>query len=65
MMRSSDTNSESTARSTRMYQKDGDWFFDTREGKKVGPFRDALEAHTQLEVYIRKVGSGLLSQTQA
>ncbi|MCR9105746.1 MAG: DUF6316 family protein [Gammaproteobacteria bacterium] len=61
-MRSSDTNKSTTARSTRMYQKDTGWFFNTREGKEVGPFRDALEAHTQLEVYIRKVGSGLLSQ---
>ncbi len=46
-------------RTIRTYEKDGSWFFKTREGELAGPFRDELEASTQLEVYIRMINSGL------
>jgi len=45
-----------------MYEEDGSWFFKTREGGSVGPFRDELETSTRLEVYIRMVDSGLLAE---
>ena len=48
-----------------MLKKDDSWFFRTREGDVVGPFRDELEASTQLEVYIRLVDSGLLPAQKA
>ena len=60
-MRRSDSRKEAASRSTRMFRENEDWFFNTREGKAIGPFRDKLEASTQLEVYIRMAGSGLLS----
>ena len=60
-MRRSDSSSETTSRSTRMFKDKESWFFNTREGKAIGPFRDKLEASTQLEVYIRMADSGLLS----
>lgn len=47
-------------RTIRTYEEDGNWFFKTREGQLEGPFRDELEASTQLEVYIRMVSNGLL-----
>ena len=60
-MRRSDTGTETASRSARMFKEDNAWFFNTREGKAIGPFRDKLEASTQLEVYIRMAGCGLLS----
>ena len=59
-MRRNDTNSDTASRSARMYREDENWFFNTREGTAVGPFRDKLEASTQLEVYIRMADFGLL-----
>lgn len=48
-----------------MYEEGGSWYFNTREGTVVGPFKDELEAYTQLEVYIRLVDSGLLPEAEA
>ncbi len=47
-------------RTNRMFKAEEGWFFKTREGHTIGPFRDELEASTQLEVYIRLVTAGLL-----
>jgi Domain of unknown function (DUF6316) len=47
-------------RTSRMYRENDNWFFKTREGDTAGPFRDELEASTQLEVYIRLANTGLL-----
>jgi len=60
MARKNESNNQIDSRSTRMYQQDSSWFFNTREGNVVGPFRDELEAYTQLEVYIRLADSGML-----
>ncbi|MCB1844158.1 MAG: hypothetical protein KDI09_14440 [Halioglobus sp.] len=62
MKRKSDTAKQTGARSSRMYQENDNWFFNTREGTVVGPFRDELEAYTQLEVYIRLVYSDMLPE---
>ncbi|MEZ5570443.1 MAG: DUF6316 family protein [Halioglobus sp.] len=53
------------SRSNRMYMDDSGWYFRTREGHSVGPFRDELEASTQLEVYIRLLEVGLLQAVNA
>jgi hypothetical protein len=60
MKRRDDKNKQRCNRSTRMFKENDTWFFKTRGGASVGPFRDELEASTQLEVYIRLVDSGLL-----
>ncbi len=60
MARKSDTNKQANSRSSRMYEEGDNWYFNTREGTVVGPFRDELEAYTQLEVYIRLADSGML-----
>lgn len=65
MGRRTDTRKQVGARSSRMYEEGGSWYFNTREGTVVGPFRDELEAYTQLEVYIRMADSGLLPGTEA
>ncbi|HEY6131005.1 MAG TPA: DUF6316 family protein [Halioglobus sp.] len=54
-------NEQAGARTDRMFREEGSWFFRTREGGIAGPFRDELEAITQLEVYIRLADSGLLT----
>ena len=60
MKRRDDKKKQRCYRSTRMFKEDDTWFFKTRGGASVGPFRDELEASTQLEIYIRLVDSGLL-----
>lgn len=62
MKRKDDKNKSSCYRSTRMFKENDTWFFKTRGDVSVGPFRDELEASTQLEVYIRLVDSGLLPE---
>ena len=62
MKRTDTDKKQNCARSNRMFKKGANWFFKTREGSAVGPFRDELEVSTQLEVYIRLVDSGLLPQ---
>jgi hypothetical protein len=64
MKRSATENKQDCARTNRMFKKGANWFFKTREGSAVGPFRDELEVSTQLEVYIRLVASGLLPQEE-
>lgn len=51
-------------RTSRTFKQEGSWFFRTREGELVGPFRDELEASVRLEVYIRMVTSGLRPQPE-
>ena len=65
MKRTDTDNKQNRARTNRMFKKGANWFFKTREGSAVGPFRDELEVSTQLEVYIRLVDSGLLPQEDA
>jgi len=60
MRRKNDTKIQTASRTTRMYEEGGSWYFNTREGTIVGPFRDELEAYTQLEIYIRLADSGML-----
>jgi hypothetical protein len=60
MKRKGEQNNETCLRTDRTFEKEGNWYFNTREGRVVGPFRDELEVTTQLEIYIRKADSGLL-----
>lgn len=60
MQRKDDKNKKVSFRSDRMFEDDGNWYCKTREGGTIGPFQDELEASTQLELYIRMAGSGLL-----
>lgn len=65
MGRRTDIEHREGARSSRMYEEGGSWYFNTREGTVVGPFRDELEAYTQLEVYIRLAGSDMLPASES
>lgn len=65
MGRRTDIEHREGSRSSRMYEEGGSWFFNTREGTVVGPFRDELEAYTQLEVYIRLADSDMLPTSEA
>lgn len=62
MQRKNDKAQHAHFRTNRMFQDNGGWYFKTREGGTVGPFLDELAASTQLEVYIRMVESGLMSE---
>jgi len=39
-------------RTQRLFNENGQWFFDTREGKQVGPYRDIGEVKKALAVFI-------------
>ena len=41
-------------RSRRLFSENGQWFFDSREGKLFGPYRDQNEAEKALAVFIAK-----------
>lgn len=59
-MRNSDQSASAQHRTNRMVEVGGAWYFKTREMGLVGPFRDELEAFTQLEAFIRLASAGLL-----
>ena len=61
MKRKDETNTRTHFRSSRMFEENGCWYFNTREGEMIGPFKDELEASTKLEVYIRLADTGLMS----
>ena len=44
-------------RSGRFYQKDGDWYLQTREGIELGPFESHAEASVCLDDYLEFIGS--------
>lgn len=47
-------------RSERICQENGQWYFHTREGKLVGPFRDIAETKKALAVFVAKMMQGSL-----
>lgn len=53
--RSTDRDSISFTRRERLYLKAGLWYFRTREGEPVGPFRYRGEAEAMLARFIEKV----------
>ena len=65
MQRKDDKSKKTSFRSNRMFEDDGKWYCKTREGGAIGPFRDELEASTQLELYIRMSECGLLAEKSA
>lgn len=45
-------------RSTRFEYREGEWFFQTREGMELGPFESHAEASMSLNEYLDFIGSG-------
>ena len=41
-------------RNRRLFSENGQWYFDTREGKLFGPYRDQNEAKKALAIFIAK-----------
>jgi hypothetical protein len=39
-------------RSQRLFSENGQWFFDTREGKQIGPYYDLKEVKKALAVFV-------------
>ncbi len=46
-----------TDRSTRFFQKESEWFLNTREGFELGPFKSKKDAEQALNDYIAFVSS--------
>lgn len=49
-------------RSDRVMERDGEWFFYTREGTIEGPFRDRVHLMNRLDTYLNVIASGLLPE---
>ena len=60
--RTSDPKPLAVYRSDRVILEDGKWFFFTREGTIEGPFRDKVVCLNQLDMYIKVMQSGMLSE---
>lgn len=41
-------------RNRRLFSENGQWYFDTREGKMFGPYKDQNEAKKALAIFIAK-----------
>lgn len=55
-MRATDRNSSADhSRSDRLFHQSGLWYFKTREGKDVGPFRYRDEAELMLTRFVREL----------
>lgn len=53
--RLTDVGVRSHERSDRLFSQSGLWYFRTREGKDVGPFRYRCEAETMLSRFINEI----------
>ena len=53
--RLTDSNSNVPERSERMFTRSGMWYFRTREGKDVGPFRYKDEAELMLTRFVQEL----------
>lgn len=45
-------------RADRFFCISGDWFFDSREQLRIGPFQARDEAEIELMFYLRHIGEG-------
>jgi len=54
-MRLTDMGSQDHPRSERLFSDSGLWYFRTREGKDVGPFRYRCEAETMLSNFLNEL----------
>jgi hypothetical protein len=54
-MRATDRASADHPRSDRLFHQSGLWYFRTREGKDVGPFRYRDEAELMLTRFVREL----------
>ena len=50
--RSEDSEQRNFFRSKRLYNINGEWFFDTREGTQYGPFLDRNKAEKELAIFL-------------
>jgi hypothetical protein len=57
-----DPTSRTRFRTDRVVNDNGKWYFLTREGRVEGPFECQAEALEHLEIYVRVVQSGLLTE---
>lgn len=39
-------------RTQRLYSQNGEWYFDTREGKQIGPYRDNQAIKQALAIFV-------------
>ena len=60
--RKTDSTPPTVYRSDRVVSENGKWYFFTREGTIEGPFKDKLMCLNQLEMYIKVMKSGMLSE---
>lgn len=60
--RSTDSETIHHPRTERLFLREGLWYFHTREGTPVGPFRYRNEAELMLEQFVRKVVEDQASQ---
>ena len=44
------------ARSKRFFTSEAEWFFNTREDKVQGPFKNLGQAKDELKLYLRRCG---------
>ncbi|ALO46089.1 DUF6316 family protein [Pseudohongiella spirulinae] len=54
-MRATDRGSADHVRSDRLFNQSGLWYFKTREGRDVGPFRYRDEAELMLTRFVREL----------
>ena len=60
MKRKDDSETQFYFCADRMFEENGKWYFNTREGITEGPFMDELEAKTWIELYVSMMCSDLL-----
>jgi hypothetical protein len=60
MKRKDDSETQFYFCADRMFEENGKWYFNTREGITEGPFKDELEAKTWVELFVGMMCSGLL-----
>jgi hypothetical protein len=60
--RREDGKSRAWFRSSRFFQEEGKWGFDTREGTMEGPFPELVDAEKRLEEYVKIMNSGFMPE---
>lgn len=60
--RKTDLSPQTRFRSRRFFKEGETWYFNTREGKIVGPFGELAEAESRLREYIKIMNSGFMPE---
>lgn len=63
--RKSDLSAKQYHQTQRFYSEDGLWYFKTREGSHIGPFRYLSEAEKMLERFLADVEAAQMRQQMA